>query len=61
MHPIDATRRAKSNTLGLMPGISAMTITAGPSPMRNTVRVLPPWVNVVVSKSSIGSSAIPGP
>jgi hypothetical protein len=35
-----------------MPGISAITMTAGPVPVRKTVRVLPSWVNVPVSKSS---------
>ena len=60
MQPMSATRREKAATLGVIPGISAITITAGPVPTRNTSRVLPRWVNVVVSKSSIGSSAIVG-
>src|SRR5690606_33939853 len=34
--------------------------TAGPVPLRNTTRVLPPWVKSVVSKSSMGSSAMAG-
>jgi hypothetical protein len=41
-----ATRSANSTTLGEMPGISAMTTTAGPVPLRNTVRALPAWVKV---------------
>jgi hypothetical protein len=32
-----------------MPGISAITITAGPVPRRKVSRVLPSWVNVVRS------------
>ncbi len=34
------TLRAKSRTLGVMPGISAMTMTAGPSPRRKIVQIL---------------------
>ncbi|SHZ99824.1 Uncharacterised protein [Mycobacteroides abscessus subsp. abscessus] len=41
VQPISATLRAKSATLGLIPGISAMTITAGPLPFRNTILVSP--------------------
>ncbi|SKT57377.1 Uncharacterised protein [Mycobacteroides abscessus subsp. abscessus] len=41
VQPISATFRAKSATLGLIPGISAMTITAGPLPFRNTILVSP--------------------
>src|SRR5947209_5851302 len=53
------TRRANSRTLGVMPGISAMTITAGPVPVRKTSRVFPSWVNVVRSnalRSAMGGS-----
>ena len=32
VNPASITRRAKVMTAGVMPGISAMTITAGPSP-----------------------------
>ena len=32
VNPRSTTRRANSATLGVMPGISAITITAGPSP-----------------------------
>ena len=34
VQPMPATRRAKSATFGVMPGISAITMTAGPSPSR---------------------------
>ena len=34
VHPAAATRRPNSATRGVMPGISLMTITAGPAPMR---------------------------
>jgi hypothetical protein len=34
VHPAATTRRAKSATPGVMPGISEMTITAGPLPAR---------------------------
>ena len=37
VHPMSATRRAKAATLGVMPGTSAITMTAGPVPLRNTV------------------------
>ena len=43
------TRRPKSATRGVMPGISGMTMTAGPDPARSTVRVVPPWANSVIS------------
>jgi hypothetical protein len=33
VHPMSATLRAKSATWGVMPGISAITITAGPEPV----------------------------
>ena len=45
VQPISATARPKSATRGVMPGISAMTMTAGPSPVRSTVREVPPWAN----------------
>lgn len=34
VQPMAATRRAKDATKGVMPGISLMTITAGPAPVR---------------------------
>ena len=34
VHPAAATRRPNPATRGVMPGISLMTITAGPEPMR---------------------------
>ena len=34
VNPFPTTTRAKSATLGVTPGISAMTITAGPEPAR---------------------------
>jgi hypothetical protein len=36
LHPIAATRRPKSATRGVMPGISEMTMTAGPVPVTKT-------------------------
>ncbi len=45
VHPSSATRSANATTSGVIPGTSAMTITAGPVPRRNTRRVVPPWVN----------------
>ena len=41
VQPIATTRSAKSMTFGVMPGISAITITAGPGPCRYTSRCLP--------------------
>ena len=58
VQPMAATLRAKPATFGEMPGISEITITAGPEPRRNTVRALPSWVNVVRSKSCRSSSAM---
>ena len=55
VQPRSTTRRAKSATAGVMPGISAMTMTAGPSPLRYTVRVVPAWVNAVTVKSTRSS------
>src|SRR2546421_3040839 len=55
--PVSATRRANPATAGVMPGISLMTTTAGPSPLRKTVRVLPSWVNSPRMKSSSGSAS----
>ena len=34
--PASSTRRPKSATSGVIPGISVMTMTAGPLPRRNT-------------------------
>ncbi len=34
VQPMEVTRRANSATWGVMPGISAITITAGPEPRR---------------------------
>jgi len=45
-----AASSAVPTTFGVMPGISAFTITAGPEPIRYTSRVLPSNVNVVLSK-----------
>ena len=39
--PASRTQRAKRATCGLIPGISASTITAGPAPATRTVRVSP--------------------
>ena len=57
MQPMSATHPANASTFGEMPGISAITMTAGPVPRRKTSRVLPSWVKVVFSKSSIVSVA----
>ena len=54
--PDPTTRRANSATFGVMPGISAITITAGPEPERNTVRSVPACATVVTSKSARSSS-----
>ena len=56
VQPNASTRRANSTTFGVMPGISAITITAGPLPARNTSRVLPSKVKVVLSNPSSTSS-----
>src|SRR4051794_3346092 len=53
---MSTTRSANSRTPGVIPGISAITMTAGPDPFLYTSRVLPPWVNVVVSKPARGSA-----
>jgi hypothetical protein len=45
VHASSWTRSANATTSGVIPGTSAMTITAGPVPRRNTRRVLPPYVN----------------
>ena len=57
-NPAPRRARANSTTFGVMPGISAMTITAGPVPARNTSRVLPSKVNCVLSNPSSTSSFI---
>ena len=49
---------ANSSTLGVMPGISATTITAGPSPLRNTVRSLPSWEKVVWVNPSMAEGSV---
>jgi hypothetical protein len=46
VHPSSTTRSANSTTFGVMPGISAITITAGPSPRRNTFRLFPSCVKL---------------
>ena len=56
--PRSTTRRAKPATAGVMPGISAITMTAVPSPRRYTVRSVPPKLKVVVVKSSRESRAM---
>ena len=55
--PRERTHRAKSATAGVIPGISAMTMQLGPSPLRYTPRVNPPPVCEPSSKSSNGSFA----
>ena len=61
VQPMAATRRANSSTFGVMPGISAMTITAGPDALAEDVRVLPSWVKVVALEVCRSSSAIARP
>ncbi len=56
--PRATTRRANSATLGVMPGISAMTITAVPWPARYTRRSTPAKVNVSSVKSESTSVAM---
>lgn len=58
LNPAATTRSANASTLGVIPGISAMTRTAGPLPLRNTSRVLSPWVKVPRSKSDRSGSGI---
>src|SRR5262245_2074477 len=61
---MSTTRRAKSSTFGVMPGISETTMTAGPVPARKTSRVLPSCVKVVRSnwlRSAIGAGRYRGP
>ena len=60
MQPMSTTRLANSRTFGLMPGISAITMTAGPVPLRNTSRALPSWVNVVRSYGARSSETAMG-
>jgi hypothetical protein len=45
VHPSSWTRSANATTSGVIPGTSAMTITAGPPPRRNSRRALPPYAN----------------
>ena len=45
VHPSSWTRSAKATTSGVIPGTSAMTITAGPVPRRNNRRDLPRYAN----------------
>lgn len=45
VQPIAATRSANSSTFGVMPGTSAITITAGPVPRRRIPREVPSCVN----------------
>src|SRR6476620_5522809 len=60
LKPASRTRRPKSATSGVMPGIAWITITAGPDPAQKTRRVLSSWVKVRSVKPSSGS-AILGP
>ena len=59
--PRERTRRAKSATAGVMPGISAITMQLGPSPLRYTSRVNPPPRCEPSSKSFSGSSCAIAP
>ncbi len=46
MQPMAATRSANATTSGVMPGTSAITMTAGPSPRRKTRRSFRWWAKV---------------
>jgi hypothetical protein len=50
--PAAATREAKRSTSGCSPGISWITITAGPDPRRYTVRVQRPCGSVNSKRSN---------
>src|SRR5262245_11578624 len=56
--PASRTHRLKRATCGLMPGISAMTTTAGPEPATCTILVTSPSVISRRAKSSRGSSLL---
>ena len=58
MNPASITHRAKRATCGLMPGISVITITAGPVPAISTFLVTPSNVMSRVMKSSSLSSKV---
>ena len=60
VQPRAATRRPKSATLGVMPGISAMTTTAGPVPVRYTVHALPSCSKTLEVKSARAGAALIG-
>ena len=55
LHPAATTARAKSATFGVIPGISAITMTHGPVPERKTSWVTPSWVNEDRAKSARAS------
>jgi len=57
VNPASRTQRLKRATCGLMPGISVMTITAGPAPATCTTFVMPSSVISRGTKSSSGSSS----
>ena len=57
VNPASRTQRLKRATCGLMPGISVMTITAGPDPATYTFLVTPSSViSRAVKPSSLSSS-----
>jgi hypothetical protein len=57
VNPASRTQRLKRATCGLIPGISVMTITAGPAPATWTIFVTPSRVTSRCWKSSSGSSS----
>ena len=59
VHPAAATRRPNCATSGVMPGISLMTITAGPVPIRKTSRRLPSASKDSFVKSPSSPSHLP--
>jgi hypothetical protein len=54
--PASTTRWPNSVTPGCNPGISWITITAGPDPARYTSRVVPSWTNV--DRAKPGTSGV---
>src|SRR5260221_10958652 len=58
LKPASRTHRAKRATCGVMPGISVMTMTAGPSPATKTRFARSRSVTSRASKSSSGSCRV---
>jgi len=56
--PIPATMRANASTFGVIPGISAITITAGPVPAEYTTRSTPSCSNTERVKPASAASSL---